>query len=541
MPNLLAHIVLYAWPLVVILLFRKLPLSQALCWSVIAGYLFLPERTGINISMLPPVSKYTLPSMTALVMCLLLAQRDRLVEQMQTGVREDRARPSLVESLPVRGPALYIVYGVLVAACLWPVLTVLNNREALVYGPRVVPGMTDWDIGSMIQGGLVTFLPFVLGLWFLGTTQRHVALLRVLVVAGLAYSVLVAYEIRMSPQLNIMIYGFFPHNWGQHFRAGGFRPVVFLHHGLWLAIFMATAVAAACVLWRQSLREQISATPWIFAAGWLLVLLMLSRSLGAAAIALAFVPVILLVPPRIQILVAAAFSLVILFFPILRGAGWIPTDRILEIARSINPDRADSLAFRFHHEDLLLEKANQKPFTGWGSWGRNRVFDPVTGDDLSVTDGAWVIIMGVFGWAGYLARFGLLTVPVVLLAIRRHDHLAPATTGLALVACVGLADLIPNGTMTPVTWLIGGALAGRALRQERPIAGTQGVVLPADGPAWGGTDAAPVAHVRKARTDWGGAGPLAVGGPSRPASAGPMTDGPVTASPAPRHQRRPRG
>ncbi|WP_201156546.1 O-antigen ligase family protein [Rhodobaculum claviforme] len=494
-----------------LVMFRSMPLANALCLSIIGGYLLLPGRAGMDLTLLPSLSKDSVPSMAALVMCLLLAQSDRLSEQLRgtaPGGRSAAARDA-VQSVPLRGVPKGVVYGLLGLMLVFPALTVLNNSEALVYGPMVIGGMRAWDYGSVVQEVLVTLIPFVLGLWFLGTTQRHVVLLRTLVILGLGYSVLVAYEIRMSPQLNVKIYGFFPHSFAQHARGDGFRPVVFLNHGLWLAIFMATATLAACVLWRQALRARVAAAPWILAAVWLFLMLALSRSLGALVLVILVAPIVLLTPPRTQILVAAVLAGLVLVFPMLRGAGYIPTDALVQTAERIDPARAQSLAFRFYHEDMLLEHANRKPVTGWGTWSRNRVFNAETGRDISVTDGAWVIFMGQFGWVGYLARFGLLTLPIIFLALRRKDMLAPATTGLALVASAGLVDLIPNGTITPLTWLVGGALAGRYVRQERPVAASQtrgsrdpeadGAVLPAPAQV----------HVRQTRG-------LALAGPAGP-------------------------
>ena len=44
-------------------------------------------------------------------------------------------------------------------------------------------------------------------------------------------------EVRLSPQINTWIYGFFQHDFIQMMRYGGFRPIVFLPHGLWVAFF----------------------------------------------------------------------------------------------------------------------------------------------------------------------------------------------------------------------------------------------------------------------------------------------------------------
>ena len=75
----------------------------------------------------------------------------------------------------------------------------------------------------------------------------------------------------------------------------------------------------------------------------------------------------------------------------------------------------------------------------------------------------WIITVGVSGWFGYIAQFGLLTVPIILLTLyRRRLDLSLATSGLCLVLTANLIDMIPNATLTPVTWLIAGALMGHA-------------------------------------------------------------------------------
>ena len=75
-------------------------------------------------------------------------------------------------------------------------------------------------------------------------------MLRGLVVAGLIYSLPMLFEVRMSPQLHTWIYGYFPHSFGQQMRDGGFRPVVFIGHGLGVAFFVMTTVVAAAAFWR---------------------------------------------------------------------------------------------------------------------------------------------------------------------------------------------------------------------------------------------------------------------------------------------------
>ena len=91
----------------------------------------------------------------------------------------------------------------------------------------------------------MALLPLILARKFLARPTEHRTFLIVLCTSGLLYSLLALYEVRMSPQLNNMVYGFFPHSWRQHIRGNGFRPLVFLEHGLFLGIFLSTTVLAA--------------------------------------------------------------------------------------------------------------------------------------------------------------------------------------------------------------------------------------------------------------------------------------------------------
>jgi hypothetical protein len=469
MPNLFAQIMLFGWPLVVFALFRRLPPAAALCWSILAGYLLLPTRTGLNLPMVPTIDKDGMPVLTAAVM-LVLGVGAAGARGLAGPGRAGWGRAGADEARPRHGRAL--IAGLLVLLFVSPVLTVLTNADPVPAGPWRIPGLRPYDAASTLAGMGITLLPFLLARRFLASPESHVLLLRILVVAMLCYSMLILYEVRMSPQLNRMIYGFFPHSFQQHMRAGGFRPLVFLNHGLWLAILVSMTILAAVALWRHRLAEGGgSAGPWLLAAFYLSVVLFLSNSLGALALTLLLAPAVALLGVRGQLLVAAILAGVVLLYPMLRGSGLVPVDRIHAISLAISEDRAQSFMFRIENEDRLLDRAAEKPLFGWGKWGRNLVFDQNTGQSISVTDGAWIIIIGNFGWLGYIAQFGLLTVPILLLALRRGTlGLSPATGGLALVMAVNLIDLLPNATLTPVTWLIGGALAGRLAHAARPSA-----------------------------------------------------------------------
>lgn len=448
MPNTVAYLVLFSWPLVAVLAFAAQPPARALSLAVVVGYLLLPERTGVDFPMIPVIDKVTVINLTAAVVVYLSLRRERAIAGM--------APP------PPVGRARWLFFALMALTLVTPFVTVLTNGEPVIAGPRYIQGIRLYDAVSLMTSAAITIVPFVLGMRVLDTRGAQIELLRVLVLAACAYAFFVLFEARMSPQLHAWLYGFFPHSFGQHIRGGMFRPVVFLGHGLLLGIFFCMAVLGACALWRQALRDSVKAAPlWLMATLWLAMTLLLSRNFGATALALMFAPLIFFAPPRLQVLGAAVVAGMVLLYPMLRGAGLVPIEAVHAMAQSISEERAASLQYRLDQEEALLARANEKPLAGWGSWGRNRIHDPVTGRDISVTDGLWVITIGQFGWFGYLAQFGLLTMPLLLLAWYRQD-LTPEAAGLTIVTAAGLIDLIPNAGLTPVTWIVAGALAARA-------------------------------------------------------------------------------
>ncbi|MES2144555.1 MAG: hypothetical protein V4516_09360 [Pseudomonadota bacterium] len=475
MPNSFAYLVLFSWPLVVVLLFWKLSVPRALVISILGGYLFLPEQTGIDLPILPMLDKTLIPSLAAGIMCLVMSRR-RAARPGMTGWPVPPGPAPAAPGTPLRTNRGRLLFRLLfVLLFLTPVLTVLQNSDPIFVGPLVLPGLRPYDMGAIIMGLGVTFLPFLLAQRFLARPEDQVMLLRAFVIAALVYSLLGLYEVRMSPQLNNMIYGFFPSSFLQHIRAGGFRPIVFLPHGLWVGIFLAMSIVAATTMALWSRRHGgggLSAFGWFATVLWLLLALFLTKAVGALSLTLIFVPLLILVGVQGQLLCAMIVAGVTLFYPLLRGAGWIPIDTVYEVALSFSQERAESLKYRLDNEDDLLERAAEKPLAGWGSWGRNQIYDPWSGRQTSVTDGAWIIMIGVFGWVGYIAHFGLLTAPLFLLGIsRRKLGLSLESSGLAMVLAINLIDLIPNGTLTPLTYLVAGALAGRYAMAAAPVAG----------------------------------------------------------------------
>ena len=275
--------------------------------------------------------------------------------------------------------------------------------------PRARASTAFYPIDGLKFAGrnVMMLIPLHIGRRFLSTDNARALLLKAIPAAMLVYSLPMLFEIRMSPQLHRWVYGYFPGDtFVQQIRGGGFRPVVFFSHGLALALFTAIAVLCVFVLMRAKLR--VLRVDSRIVAAYLGGLLVLCKSLGPLIYAIVFAPVLLFTRPRFWVKIGCAASLVVCAYPVLRAHHLAPTQLVSDAASAISPERNASFAVRVLNEGQLLEKAEQKPWFGWGGWGRNRIFDQWTGKDVSVTDGGWIIYFGVYGWFGYLCFFGLL-------------------------------------------------------------------------------------------------------------------------------------
>jgi len=346
-----------------------------------------------------------------------------------------------------------------------PMFTSLTNSYELQTGARSLPGFYPLDAVKSSLNNLITLAPFFIGMRFLSADGARASLLKSLPIAILFYSVPMLFEVRMSPQLHAWVYGFFPHDFGQQIRDGGFRPVVFLHHGIEVAFITSLAVIAAAVAMRA--RWHVLRMPAGVATAYLAVVLLLCKTLGAAIYAFVFVPVVLFTKPKTWVRIACVIALLICAYPLLRTYDIVPVHRITTAANSISADRSSSFGWRVKNEDMLLEKANQKPLLGWGTWSRNRVFDQESGRDISVTDGVWIIQFGVWGWMGYLSMFGLFASSLFRArqAVRGPVSSSSIVTGgMSLLLAVNLVDLVPNADLLPLTFLMAGTIAGCVAR-----------------------------------------------------------------------------
>ena len=449
MPNGFAYLMLVLWPFVTFLIFRKFPAGKAVLISLMAGYLLLPPPPAqFDLPLIPVLDKGTIPNLSALLVCLVMyGSRMRFL------------------------PTHPLAKALLLLFVLSPLATAMNNGDPIVNGAFFIQGLGIKEGLSMVLTNTLLVIPFVLAMNFLTTPKDQRDILVVFLISGLVYSLPMLLEVRLSPQLNIWIYGYFQHSFEQMMREGGFRPIVFLLHGLWAAFFTMMAVVAAFTLFKTDRARDPKA--YLLAGVYMAVVLVLCKSLGSLIFAILLVPAVLFLGLRTQMRFALVLMTIALVYPVLKGNNLVPQRAILDQVNQISPDRAQSLQFRLIHEAVLLERAQIKPLLGWGTFGRSMIHDQ-NGRLLTIPDGRWVITLGSFGGVGYVAEFGLLALSGFLLwqrvvKPRPLSQVPRWIGGLVLILAINMIDMLPNATLTPLTWVISGAIMGYALSVQTAV------------------------------------------------------------------------
>lgn len=441
MGNWFAYAAIIVWPIIAIWFFRTKPVNKAILWTILGGHMFLPVKTAIDFPMIPPFDKASVPALAAFIGCRFVAHKRITFFGRNKWVR-----------------------WLLIFYILTPFITAELNAEAINTGAKILPGMTHYDALSAVVQQFILFLPYFMGRQFFRSYDNQLLIFKTLAMAGLWYSALMLFEVRMSPQLHTWIYGYFPHEFGQQMRYGGFRPVVFMGHGLLVALFAAVTLISATVLWQ--LKSKIYQFSSANVSYYFLVVLLLCKSAASMMYGFSALVLIKFTKIKTQLRIAAILVFIALLYPTMSIMNIFPHQALVQNVEAIDAERAHSMKFRFDNEHDLLEHGRKKFFFGWGSWGRNRLYDEESGKDLSTTDGRWIVTFGQFGWLGFISEFGLLTLPVFQ-AIRAarlaksKQELIVLTAHTLLVSLV-IIDQLPNGSLAPWLWLLISALLGRS-------------------------------------------------------------------------------
>lgn len=427
--NFLVPIALFGWVPAVLALFALLPPRRAVIAATLIAWLFLP-MAGLPIPGLPDWTKMTATSVGCVLGCFFF----------------DQAR---LFSFRMR----WFDWPMLIW-CIVPFFASITNDLGVYDG-----------ISTSIAQVFIWGLPYLIGRVYFSDLEGLRELAIGMFVGGLVYVPLCLIEIKMSPQLHNWVYGYHPHkDFAQTLRWGGYRPTVFMQHGLMVAMWMTAASLIGIWLWRSRTLNELWGVPMFFLVPIQVITTILCKSMNAVALGMLGVGALYSIGilrsriVLIALMIAGPTYIGLRLFDIWGG------EELAQMVSRINPERGASLQARLNAESLLARKALQQPIFGWGGWGRARV-RAEDGRDLATTDGLWIITVGNQGIVGLASWMLVLLLPAMLLT-RYHrpddwSHPAFAPAGvLAVLLVLYLLDCVMNAMVNPVFTMAAGGVTG---------------------------------------------------------------------------------
>lgn len=432
--NITVHLMMMGWLPVSMAMFLLLPPRRAIIGCYIFAVLFLPNHV-YELRGLPDYSRETAASFGILLGVLLFDWRTVF----------NTFKPCIFD-LPI------VIY------CLTPICTSMSDDLTLYDG-------ISWSAEQVLTWGV----PYFLGRVYLTNLDAFRDLAIGIVIGGLLYVPLCLYEVRMSPQLHRMFYGYHQSNFLQTKRGGGgFRPMVFMSHGLMLGMWMTAASLCAFWLWRTKAVKAIAGVPMILIVGVIMATTLLCKS--SLSLMLLMMGLGLFYTMKFIKNPAPMFALLLVppTYMYLRATGTWDGQELIDFAyRYYNEYRAQSIFTRIFNETQIAERAMERPWFGWGGYGR---YFPNRG---TIPDGFWIITLGKYGLVGLATWTLTMLTPVFLFLIGypvrmwNHPRVAPAAL-LAMIGALFTADSLMNSMPNPIYVLGTGGLVSVAILMLTP-------------------------------------------------------------------------
>jgi hypothetical protein len=442
----LIPVVMFGWIPIVLFLFVRFPHQRALIISFVVAWLFMPQ-TSYPIPLLPPYNKISASCYAILIATIVY----------------DTARITTFKPGWLDVP--------MVICCLCPILSQVTNG-----GSPISP-----TFAQIITWGL----PYFLGRLYLGSLDGLRQLAIGIFAGGLAYIPFTLIEGVKGPILHQMVYGVNAfEDWGQARRLGGWRPVVFMQHGLMVGMWMMTAALIGVWLWQTGTLKKFQGQSIKTLAIVLTIAFFLCRSTGAYSL-FAIALLVLFTAKWFRTSLPLLFIIgYIAFYLYIAASGQFSSKDVMNVINPIfGEERAASLKFRFDNEEILGDKARQRFLFGWGDSGGNRVYNQY-GKDISVTDSLWIISFGCNGAVGLVSLFSSLLLPVVVFAAFKYPARTWSNPKVAPAAALGVAltmymfDCVLNAMTNPIFALIAGGISGLVLKAPESLT-TKKTISPA--------------------------------------------------------------
>ena len=424
----------FGWLPFTLMLFAVMRPSTAASASLILGWLFLPGAV-YDFPGIPDYTKITATCFPILLGTILFDSQ-----------RLSKLYPSRMD-IPI------------IVLCLSAFASSLSNGLGIYDG---LSGM----LRQIFEWGFA----YAIGKMYFSDQEGLHDLAKWVVIGGLIYIPFCIWEMRMAPTLHEHLYGFRTDRFMTTMRFGGYRPTVFLQHGLAVGIWMMSSSLMGIWLWRSKTVDHLGGIPMGLLVSVLFIIFLLCRSLNSIVLFAGGIFAYYVIRSWGWKSAVLCLALIPVFYIVSRNTAVLSTEELVEVARRVSEDRAQSLQVRLYHEERLAEKAWQRPLLGWGGWGRNRVYDE-QGEDISITDGLWILTFGIYGLVGLVSLGLVLLLPTVVFwrRFRLADWGNPTIAPVAGFACIlplYAIDCLMNAMLNPVFTVAAGGILGWLANQE---------------------------------------------------------------------------
>jgi len=302
---------------------------------------------------------------------------------------------------------------------------------------------------------------FIMGRKYFKNEEDLKLLVKYILVGVLLYIPLCLYELRMSPQLHIKLYGFFQHSWVQHFRYGGYRPIVFMQHGLMVSFWLMVGVVILFWYWRSKSIKNMFKIPVLILFCISFATLFMSKSKGALFLGILGL-LFWFVYKSNNIDKIFTLSIIVVFVYIfLRIQSKISVNDLIEImSRFFDQERLASLNFRLRSEELIAKSMGfTQVLFGWHRWGHAVGKDPYTGRSV-VVDSLWIVLYGTRGLFGVVSLFLLLfSGPIMIVKnLKKKKIVCIESVILSVIVILFVYDCLTNAMVNIIYFLCTGAL-----------------------------------------------------------------------------------
>lgn len=408
---------------------------------------------------------------------------------------EIQSAPIVKETvLPIRIPLFdfskvnSMAYALLIGLLLFDAPRIAQVRWNVFDLPAVAMGSLT-AISTLVNGGgfevafgdfrasfLVWTVPYLVGRVYLSDFWGVRLVTMAIAIGGLIYIPFCLLEIRIAPTLHYRVFGFQQHEFAQTVRFGGYRPMVFMQHGLAVGLWMVAASLCLYWLWRTGGWPTPRMPHWLRRMPGLTVAAqvgttVLCKSFGALALGVTgwitfvlssrwrtrfFLTVLVLVPPA---------------YVVSRLGNWWNSQNLVKlvedstklVGREIQEERSKSLKFRLESEEVLMHMVRHKAWFGMGGGVLTRPKDEE--GRAIIPDSRWIITYYDTGILGIAALLSFLLAPSVRFLVLHPPatwvlpQIGPATAAavvLAIIAC----DCMFNSMLNPMYFLLMAALNG---------------------------------------------------------------------------------